>query len=221
MPQAPQSLLVHAGTFAAVGPGGDIAGTSGRSPDGLFARDARHLSRWRLTVDGTPPVVLTPAQDGGGTAVLAPEATRDEPPACVVLRRQALYDGRLTERLTFSSNVGHDTALTVVVEADADFADQFELRSDLRTYDKPGAVRAVETTAEGVDFAYRRGDWHSTTSVTATPAPTEVIALAGTARALVWRLDLPAHGRADLALTVTARPSGAPAPAAGPAGSGP
>ena len=39
-------LLVHGGTFAAVGDGGDISGVrGGSSPDGLFVRDARHLSR--------------------------------------------------------------------------------------------------------------------------------------------------------------------------------
>lgn len=57
---APQ-LLVHAGTFAALSGGGDISGTRGTSPDGLFVRDARHLSHWRLTVDGTEPTVLVPA----------------------------------------------------------------------------------------------------------------------------------------------------------------
>jgi len=49
-------LLVHGGTFAAVGDGGDISGVrGGGSPDGLFVRDARHLSRWQLTVDGAVP----------------------------------------------------------------------------------------------------------------------------------------------------------------------
>ncbi|MEU0457466.1 glycogen debranching N-terminal domain-containing protein, partial [Streptomyces sp. NPDC006129] len=49
-------LLVHGGTFAAVGDRGDISGYRGGSaPDGMFVRDARHLSRWQLTVDGAVP----------------------------------------------------------------------------------------------------------------------------------------------------------------------
>ncbi|MCA1217344.1 amylo-alpha-1,6-glucosidase [Streptomyces sp. 8L] len=211
-------LLVHAGTFAALGPGGDITGTRGRSPDGLFVRDGRHLSRWRLLVDGAVPEVLTPGGSAGGAAVLAREGTRDEPAAYVVFRRQALYGGTLTEHTRVTSNVAYDTTLTLVLEADADFADQFELRSDRRTYPKPGAARTVAVTADEVTFHYRRSGWHSATTVSARPAPDEVRALGPTGRALVWRLVLPAHGEAELAVTVTARPHGTPATRApGPA----
>lgn len=52
--------LVRAGTFAVLGAEGDITGRHGRSPDGLFRRDARHLSLWSLTVDGAAPTVLVP-----------------------------------------------------------------------------------------------------------------------------------------------------------------
>jgi glycogen debranching enzyme len=208
----PGQLLVHAGTFAALGPGGDIAGTRGRSPDGLFVRDARHLSRWRLLVDGSAPGVLSPPDGAGGAAVLAPDATRDEPAPYVLFRRQALYEGTLTERTTVTSNVAYDTTVTLVLEADADFADQFELRSDRRTYAKPGAAHDVDVSGGHVTFHHRRGEWHSTTTVSARPAPDEVRPLGPTGRALAWRLALPAGGETELALTVTARPHGAPAP---------
>ncbi|WP_329458208.1 amylo-alpha-1,6-glucosidase [Streptomyces sp. NBC_01497] len=205
-------LLVHAATFAALGPGGDITGTRGRSPDGLFVRDARHLSRWRLLVDGSAPGILTPGGRSGGPAVLAPDGTRDEPPAYVIFRRQALYEGTLTEHTTVTSNVAHDMTLTLVLEADADFADQFELRSDRRTYDKTGAVREVEESGGDVTFHYRRAEWHSATTLSARPLPDEVRPLGTSGRALTWRLALPAGGEAHLAVTVTARPHGAPAP---------
>lgn len=58
-------LLVYGGTFAAVGDGGDISGVrAAGSPEGLFVRDARHLSRWQLTVDGAVPEALSPVADG-------------------------------------------------------------------------------------------------------------------------------------------------------------
>lgn len=169
MNSAPQ-LLVHAGTFAALDGRGDITGTRGRSPDGLFVRDARHLSRWRLTIDGAAPTALVPGDPTGGTtAVLTASSTRDEPSDWTLLRRQALVQGRLVERVRIISNVARDTTLAVTVEADADFADQFELRGDGRTYDKPGVVRATRTVPGGVEFTYRRGEWRSSTTVTATP----------------------------------------------------
>lgn len=214
---APQ-LLVHAGTFAALDAAGDITGTRGRSPDGLFVRDARHLSGWRLTVDGAVPTTLVPGSPTGGTpAVLTASSTRDEPSDWTLLRRQALVRGQLVERVRITSNIARDTTVIVTVEADADFADQFELRGDGRTYDKPGAGRTVHAVPGGVEFSYRRGDWHSSTTVTATPAPA-AISDHGTGRDLTWRLPLPAHGSAELTLTVTARAHGAPEPPPAPRG---
>ncbi|KIF78378.1 aminotransferase [Streptomyces sp. 150FB] len=212
-----RQLLVHAGTFAVLDAQGDIEGSRGTAPDGMFVRDARHLSRWQLTVDGVAPAVLVPAGDGESDAatVLTPPGTRDEPPSCTLFRRQALYEGRLTETITVVSNVSRATCVTIAVEADADFTDQFELRSDRRTYSKPGATRAVLERPDGLEFGYRRDDWHSGTTVTAHPPPTLVgttgsASPGNTARSLVWQLELPAHARAELTLNVTAEAHGAP-----------
>ncbi|QHY93802.1 hypothetical protein SSPS47_01515 [Streptomyces sp. S4.7] len=215
MSPTPQ-LLVHSGTFAALDDSGDITGTHGGSPDGLFVRDARHLSRWRLTVDGARPTALVPGDPNGGTtAVLTAGSTRDEPSHWTLLRRQALFQGRLVERVRIISNIAEHTTLAVTVEADADFADQFELRGDRRTYDKPGARRDIQTVPGGIEFTYRRGDWRSATTVTATPAPATVTDH-GTGRDLTWQLPLPAHGSAELTLTVTARAHGAAEPPPAP-----
>ncbi|KUF20205.1 amylo-alpha-1,6-glucosidase [Streptomyces silvensis] len=280
-------LLVHGTTFAALGAGGDIRGVPGGSePDGLFVRDARHLSRWQLTVDGAVPEVLTPVSvnDGGGAGaetevarcVLVPRGGRQEPPAYTLFREQAVVDGALVESLHIISNRPVPTTLRLGLTADADFADQFELRADHRTYTKTGAVRsrrvleareAPEGASDGetgggerrpggprggvrelvgvrggarrpreaygrgygqeygptgpgrvagVEFGYRRGDWLARTAVTAEPAPDAVEETGTGARRLVWTLDLAAHGAADVALTVTARPHGAPARPAPP-----
>ncbi len=97
----------------------------------------------------------------------------------------------------------------IAVTADADFTDQFELRSDYRTYVKSGAVRKREVLDDGVEFSYRRGEWRSCTTVTAEPAPDGVEETGTGARRLVWTLDLEPHGSAELALRVAARPHGA------------
>ena len=210
-------LLVHGGTFAAVGDGGDISGVRGGSsysaPDGLFVRDARHLSRWQLTVDGAVPETLSPVADGDSArCVLVPRGGRQEPPAHTIFREQAVADSSFVEALRITSNRPVPTTVRIAVTADADFTDQFELRSDHRTYAKTGAIRSREVLEDGVEFGYRRGDWHSCTTVTCEPAPDGVEETGTGARRLVWSLDLPPHGSTELVLRVAARPHGVPRP---------
>lgn len=213
-----QHLLVHGGTFVAVGDGGDISGVRGgggshSAPDGMFVRDARHLSRWQLTVDGAVPEALSPVTDGDSArCVLVPRGGRQEPPAHTLFREQAVTDGSFVESLRITSNRPVPTTVRVAVTADADFTDQFELRSDHRTYAKTGAVRSRQVLDDGVEFRYQRGEWRSCTTVTCEPAPDGVEETGTGARRLVWALDLEPHGSAELALRVAARPHGMPAP---------
>jgi glycogen debranching enzyme len=165
-------VTVHQGTFLATGPAGDIAGTGGTSPDGLFLRDARHLSRWQLSAGGGRLTVLTADDD---SVVLVPPGTRDEPAAFTVLREQAVAQGAFTERVTLVNNLPETVEAVLEVTVDADFADQFELRSDHRHYAKGGARRDAVDHPDGVEFRYRRGDdWTSRTRITTQPAPDRI-----------------------------------------------
>jgi glycogen debranching enzyme len=207
-------LLVDGGTFAVMTAHGDIAGARGTSTDGLFIRDARHLSTWLLTAGGASLTLLTSSEDG---SVLAPAGTRDRPPAFTLFRQQAVAAGALTESIQVVSNQGEPTVVELELHVDADFADQFELRADHRTYDKPDADRTARDTDDGVAFHYHRGDtWSSRTTVTASPPPHRTGRAdggSGTEHVLAWRFPLPAHGTAHLALTVQAVPHGTPEPA--------
>ncbi|MEU3251515.1 glycogen debranching N-terminal domain-containing protein [Streptomyces sp. NPDC006997] len=207
-------LLVYGGTFAAVGDRGDISGVRGASapdglPDGLFVRDARHLSRWQLTVDGAVPEALTPVTAGDtARCVLVPRGGRLEPPAYTLFREQAVGDGSFVELVRVSGNRPVPTTVRLALTVDADFADQFELRSDHRTYAKTGVVRRRQVLDDGVEFTYRRGEWQSRTTVTADPAPDGVEETGTGARRLVWTLELEPHGTTELTLRVIARPHG-------------
>ncbi|MFG2357653.1 glycogen debranching N-terminal domain-containing protein [Streptomyces sp. NPDC048521] len=203
-------LLVHGATFAAVGDRGDISGVRGGSaPDGLFVRDARHLSRWQLTVDGAVPEVLTPVADGDAArCVLVPRGGRQEPPAHTLFREQAVGDSSFVESLRVTSNRPVPTTIRLALTVDADFTDQFELRSDHRTYVKAGAQRTREVLPDGIQFTYRRAEWRSCTAITADPAPDAVEETGTGARRLVWTLDLAPHGTTRLVLRVIARPHG-------------
>ncbi|MFJ4468073.1 glycogen debranching N-terminal domain-containing protein [Streptomyces sp. NPDC089424] len=207
--------LVRDATFARLDSEGGITGTRGRTPDGVFVRDGRHLSRWQLTVDGTTPTALVPATaetDDTATGVLTPQGTRDNPPAFTVFRRQSVAAGTLTEHLRLVSNRPDPVTARVDLTVDADFADLFELRADDRHYPKPGARYETRPTGEGLRFDYRRGDWHARTTVTGSPAPdaTEPAGTAAdsTAHTLTWHLELDGHGQAELHLTVRAEPHG-------------
>ncbi|MFE2355667.1 glycogen debranching N-terminal domain-containing protein [Streptomyces parvulus] len=224
---APGVQLVREATFARLGSDGEITGTRGSAPDGLFLQDARHLSRWLLTVDGTAPAVLVPATaDGDDTAacVLTPEGTRDHPPAYTVFRRQSVTAGALTEHLTLVSNRPDPVTARVELTVGADFADLFELRADDRRYAKPGAEYETRDSADGVVFHYRRAAWHARTELTCHPAPDTARPAEPdgdtTVRTLSWRLPLDAHGRAEVRLTARAHPHGhtrpEPAPSAAP-----
>ncbi|WP_328898591.1 aminotransferase [Streptomyces sp. NBC_00441] len=206
------TTLVHAGTFAVLGADGGVGGRRGTSPDGLFHRDARHLSRWTLTVDGATPEVLVPSGgDASALCVLTPPGTRDEPAAYSVFREQALSAGVLTESLRLVNNRPVPVAALLSLVADADFADQFELRSDKRRYEKVGALRTARAHAKGVTFTYERGAWLSRTAVRSSPAPTAVrpAGAPDTAHRLDWNLELPAHGAAELRIAVSAFAHGA------------
>ncbi|MGW0800729.1 amylo-alpha-1,6-glucosidase [Streptomyces sp. NPDC002692] len=214
----PLIQLVRDATFAHLGPQGSISGTRGATPDGMFARDARHLSRWQLAVDGDTPVVLSPAvqeSDATQTCVLTPQGTRDEPPAYTVFRRQSVSAGTFTEHLRLVNNRPGPVTAHVTLTVDCDFADLFELRSDGRHYDKGDARHTTHTTPAGVRFTYRRADWHSTTDLTCRPAPDTTEIPVGTqddptGRVLGWSLRLDGHGEAELHLTAHARPNGRP-----------
>ncbi|CAM5410736.1 amylo-alpha-1,6-glucosidase [Streptomyces aurantiogriseus] len=203
-------LLVYGGTFAAVGDRGDISGVRGAgAPDGLFVRDARHLSRWQLTVDGAVPEVLAPVADGDvARCVLVPRGGRSEPPSCTLFREQAVGESSFVESLQVVSNRPVPLTVRLALTVDADFTDQFELRSDHRTYSKTGAVRHRQVLDHGLEFTYRRGEWRSCTTVTAEPAPDAVEETGTGARRLVWRLELEPHGSTELILRVMARPHG-------------
>ncbi|WP_128376781.1 glycogen debranching N-terminal domain-containing protein [Streptomyces cavernae] len=207
-------LLVHGGTFASVGDSGDISGVRGSgAPDGLFVRDARHLSRWQLTVDGAVPETLAPVSDGDtARCVLVPRGGRQEPPAYTLFREQAVAEGGLVETLRVTGNRPTPTTVRIALTVDVDFTDQFELRSDHRTYVKSGTVRTRQVLDDGVEFRYRRGEWTSSTTVTAEPAPDNVEETGTGARRLVWTLELQPHGSAEVTLRVAARPHGTPQP---------
>ncbi|WP_435224236.1 amylo-alpha-1,6-glucosidase [Streptomyces sp. Tue6028] len=208
--------LVRDATFAFLAANGDIDGsTYGTTPDGLFVHDARHLSRWQLTVADTDLDPLVPAQtadDHSSTCTLTAQGTRDHPAAFTVFRHQGIGAGALTERVRLVNNLPEPITAELELTVDADFADLFELRADDRQYPKPNSTRHVRATKDGLHFDYRRQDWHAQTTLTCQPEPHTVEPTKDTglptARTLRWQLRLDGHGETELHVSAHAHPHG-------------
>ncbi|MEV0718041.1 glycogen debranching N-terminal domain-containing protein [Asanoa sp. NPDC050611] len=163
---------------------------------GFFVADTRHLSRWVLTVHGRALRALSASTDSD-EVVLAPPTVRNENPPFVLRRVQRLGSGLLAEELTLTSFVGSPQTVRVALSVEADFADQFELRSS-RLFDKSDADREVTAADTEVVFGYARRGFRRQTRVTATP-PARL-----SADGPQWTVTVPAHGSVTLRATVSA-----------------
>ncbi|MEV0295431.1 glycogen debranching N-terminal domain-containing protein [Nocardia sp. NPDC050710] len=119
--------LVEGSTFCLSETGGVI---SPNRPEGLFVRDTRVLSHWRLTVDGQPPEPLTVQYADPYSATLLartpPPPGRADSSALVIVGRH-VGDG-MREDLVLRNLSGDPIVCDVVLGVDADFADLFEVK---------------------------------------------------------------------------------------------
>lgn len=183
--------LVDGTTFCLSQRGGDIE--PGGS-DGLFFRDARIVSTWRLLVDGRSAQTLSVL----GTEAYGARFVLRRPPlpgradsSLLVVRDRVVGDG-LRETITLENADRESTALSVTLDVDADFADLFAVK-DGRAAAAPGSATAVP----GADLHLHCSENRSRgLRVTATADP-EV-----SAKGLSWRVVIPAHGRWSTEVTV-------------------
>ena len=121
--------LVEGTSFCLSASNGDIEpGT----PQGLFFRDTRFISGWRLTVNAAAPEILAvePADPFAATFV---GRGRPRPghgdSTLLVLRRRFVGNG-MREDLVLRNLSGEAAACTVLVELASDFAHLFEVKED-------------------------------------------------------------------------------------------
>jgi glycogen debranching enzyme len=175
--------LVEANTFCLSGSLGDIhPGTA----QGLFYRDTRVISRWELRVEGQHAehlTVLTPEAFTARFVLRVPPRPGLADSTLLLVRDRQIGEG-LRETLTVH-NLGHeDTALRLILHAEADFADIL-------------AVKQGRLHSGGAELSVAGTELHFTDHtdpgrgliVSATGDP---VALPG---ALSWRIVVPAHER--------------------------
>jgi len=119
--------LVEGSTFCISEPGGDIR--PGHT-QGLFVRDTRVLSRWELLVDGRAPEPLTVQQAEPYAAAFLgqmPPTPGLADSTLLVVRRRYVGDG-MREDVTLQNIALLPATCVVMLAADADFADLFEVK---------------------------------------------------------------------------------------------
>jgi hypothetical protein len=109
---------------------GDID-ISAEGPHGLFYRDTRHLSRWRLTIAGRTGIFL-PTDDAGDSGaefiLVPPQGTGCDEPAFSIVRGRTVRDG-FHEDITVRNHTAASLELELRVDAAADFSSLLELSS--------------------------------------------------------------------------------------------
>jgi len=153
--------LKHGDTYMVVDALGDITGNA----DGLFTNDTRVLSRWRLTIGGLPPTLLSSAIAQDNVLFSAHLTNRPLPviggqgtPEGVIHlhRTQFLWRDCLFENIRLSNYGAHHVVLPIEFEFASDFVDMFEVRGLARVH--RGRIhtptlsdQAVTTKYDGLD----------------------------------------------------------------------
>ncbi|MEO3742742.1 glycogen debranching N-terminal domain-containing protein [Plantactinospora sp. B5E13] len=140
-------------------------------PTGLFTLDIRHLSTWKLTIDGEPLTVLSVDQPHyfEATFFLVPGEPTLYVESEVTIVRQRDITRSMCEWLTVLNHGVDPVDLTIRVEAGCDFADLFEVKN---VEPKVGDF-STEIGADRLTFHYRRDMYARSTVISAT-GPVEV-----------------------------------------------
>jgi glycogen debranching enzyme len=119
--------LVEGSTFCVGPPTGDLRADG---PEGLFFRDTRIVSAWRLRLDACPLQLLTVFHSEPFRATFLaralPEASRTE----LLLERRRYVGEGMREDLRLVNLGGRPLQTTLRLQADSDFADLFAVKED-------------------------------------------------------------------------------------------
>ena len=174
---APQTSLVErvlrtlkfGDMFAVLDGNGDV-GAVPDSPEGLFLRDTRYLSRFELRFEGKRPLLLgSVVEDDNATLAVDltnPDVDLVHPRDIVAIERsKLLFEAACYEKIAFTNFDGRPGQPTrrfrVTIDFAADFRDLFEVRGERRA--ARGTARArvidracVELVYGGLDDVERR-----------------------------------------------------------------
>ena len=162
-----QVTILDGSTFVVSDARGDVdAGPA--QVQGLFYRDMRHLSTWRLLLDGRPLDALASdlvEYDCAAFFLVVPTGTVYASPTVSLIRRRTVGDG-MREELTVRNSSAEAVSVQLMMVFGSDFADIFEVK-DAET--KKGRLQ-VESGEGSAVLTYTRGDFGRQTTITAAGA---------------------------------------------------
>ena len=150
--ERPLRALKYRDMFAVLDSYGDI-GVDPETPEGLFLRDTRYLSRFDVSFEGMRPLLLgSVVQDDN--ASLSVDLTNQDvhrgedivtPRSIIAIERtKLLYDEVCYERIGFTNYDSKQRAFRISIRFDADFHDLFEVRGSQRSTHGTMAARIVD-----------------------------------------------------------------------------
>ena len=174
--------ILDGSTFLVSSPNGDIEAAPD-APQGLFYKDMRHLSKWKLTVEGLSLSVLSADANEYYFAqhfCIPPTGTIYKNPTISIVRRRSVAEG-FVEELTVLNHGTEAEELELRLEVGCDFADLFEVKDALAKkgefYQKIRDRRLI--------LGYRRESFVRETMIGSTTRATEE-----TVNSLVFRITL-------------------------------
>lgn len=187
--------ILDGSTFLVSSPNGDIdAGPA--QPQGLFYKDMRHLSKWKLTIKGIPLDVLSTDAVEYYYAqhfCVPPTGSFYRNPTISIIRRRFVGDG-FVEDLTVLNHGSEAEEVELRLDADADFADLFEVKDALK---KKGKLYR-EVRSRNLVLGYRRDNFIRETIVSSTVRATDIDSRGG-----VFRFVLQPKSSWNVKLNVT------------------
>jgi glycogen debranching enzyme len=185
--------ILDGSTFVVSDRRGDVA-AGPDTPHGLFFRDTRFLSTWRLTVNGGAPEVLSTEDVDYFSAqffLYPPTGTVYKNPYLSVIRKRKVGDG-FHEDITVLNHDREPAEIELRLEAGSDFADLFEVKDAL---EKKGEYFREVRDGKLV-LGYRREDFVRETHIDASEDP-EV-----SEDGFVFRLQLEPHSEWNTCINV-------------------
>mgnify|MGYP000571314388 CR=1 FL=1 len=140
LPEKHSRTLKHGDTFAVFDHRGDIGGDP-RSPEGLYHRDTRVLSRLELLLQGARPLLLSSTNQDDNAVFTADLSNPDlESNGQIAIRRELIqlhrlrfiWQAALYERLLVRNYGDTPMRIWLTLRYAADFADLFEVRGAQR-----------------------------------------------------------------------------------------
>jgi glycogen debranching enzyme len=170
---------------------------------GLYHHDARHLSVYRLTLDGAPLVLQLSTAEAGyameqvltNPALERADGRRVER-GTIEFRRLRVISAGVEESLAVKNYNQYAVTLYLLLELDADFADIF----DVRGYQRKMLARREASVIEGGAVRYAGTGIDGVRRATTVSFDQDPIVLDATTA--LFRLTLPARGEQTLRISV-------------------